>query len=63
LFFEKTSGEAMMKKLFCTAVAFAFIPLLVFAKEQITVKGSDTMVILGQRWAEMYMKKNPTIVI
>lgn len=25
----------------------------------ITVKGSDTMVILGQRWAEEYMKKNP----
>jgi phosphate transport system substrate-binding protein len=25
----------------------------------ITVKGSDTMVLLGQRWAEEYMKKNP----
>jgi len=25
----------------------------------ITIKGSDTLVILGQRWAEMYMKKNP----
>jgi phosphate transport system substrate-binding protein len=25
----------------------------------ITVKGSDTMVILGQKWAETYMKKNP----
>jgi phosphate transport system substrate-binding protein len=25
----------------------------------VTVKGSDTMVILGQRWAEEYMKKNP----
>jgi phosphate transport system substrate-binding protein len=25
----------------------------------ITVKGSDTMVILAQRWAEEYMKKNP----
>ena len=29
----------------------------------ITVKGSDTMVILGQRWAEEYMKKNPATVI
>jgi phosphate transport system substrate-binding protein len=28
-------------------------------KQAITVKGSDTMVILGQRWAEMYMKDNP----
>jgi phosphate transport system substrate-binding protein len=25
----------------------------------VTVKGSDTMVILAQRWAEEYMKKNP----
>jgi phosphate transport system substrate-binding protein len=25
----------------------------------VTVKGSDTMVILAQRWAENYMKKNP----
>ena len=29
----------------------------------ITVKGSDTMVILGQRWAEDYMKKNPSTVL
>lgn len=25
----------------------------------LTVKGSDTMVILGQKWAEVYMKANP----
>lgn len=25
----------------------------------VTVKGSDTMVVLGQRWAEEYMKKHP----
>ena len=29
----------------------------------ITLKGSDTMVRLGQRWAEEYMKKNPNVVI
>ena len=29
----------------------------------VTVKGSDTMVILGQRWAEEYMKKHPDTVI
>ncbi|HUF18575.1 MAG TPA: phosphate ABC transporter substrate-binding protein [Thermoanaerobaculia bacterium] len=29
----------------------------------ITVKGSDTMVILGQRFAEEYMKQNPGTVI
>ncbi|SFB13310.1 phosphate ABC transporter substrate-binding protein, PhoT family (TC 3.A.1.7.1) [Flavobacterium swingsii] len=30
---------------------------------KITVKGSDTMVILSQKWAEIYMKKNPATVI
>jgi len=32
-------------------------------RKVITVKGSDTMVILGQRWAEEYMNKNPGISI
>lgn len=34
-------------------------------KSSITIKGSDTMVILGQRWAETYMgkKKNVTIQV
>ncbi len=31
--------------------------------EKITVKGSDTMVILAQKWAEVYMKKNPAQTI
>lgn len=31
--------------------------------ETITVKGSDTMVILAQRWAEIYMSKNPGVAI
>lgn len=29
----------------------------------ITIKGSDTMVILGQRFAEEYMKKEPGVVV
>jgi phosphate transport system substrate-binding protein len=29
------------------------------ASKSITIKGSDTMVILGQRWAETYMKIHP----
>jgi phosphate transport system substrate-binding protein len=29
----------------------------------VTVKGSDTMVVLGQRWAEEYMKKHPSSTI
>ena len=32
-------------------------------KATITVKGSDTMVILGQRWAEHYMRLHPETVV
>jgi phosphate transport system substrate-binding protein len=31
--------------------------------EALTLKGSDTMVILGQRWAEKFMQKHPGAVI
>jgi len=33
------------------------------AQEKLTVKGSDTMVILSQRWAEKYMSLNPEVSI
>jgi phosphate transport system substrate-binding protein len=33
------------------------------AADTITVKGSDTMVILGQRWAEEYMNRNKDVTI
>lgn len=33
------------------------------AKKTITIKGSDTLVILAQRWAEKYMQSHPEIVI
>lgn len=32
-------------------------------RRPVTVKGSDTMVILGQRWAEAFMAANPGVVI
>ncbi|RVT78381.1 PstS family phosphate ABC transporter substrate-binding protein [Flavobacterium sufflavum] len=35
-------------------IGFSFTTL-----NKVTVKGSDTMVILSQKWAEVYMKKNP----
>jgi len=40
-------------------IAFAFMP----APKKITVKGSDTMVILAQKWAEAYMKTHPEVAI
>ena len=41
------------------AMVFAFMP----APKKITVKGSDTMVILAQKWAEVYMKSHPETVV
>jgi phosphate transport system substrate-binding protein len=40
------------------ALSAALLPALASAGT-VTVKGSDTMVILAQRWAENYMKANP----
>jgi phosphate transport system substrate-binding protein len=40
------------------AIGFSFT-----APKKVTIKGSDTMVILSQKWAELYMKKHPETVI
>jgi phosphate transport system substrate-binding protein len=32
-------------------------------RQTITIKGSDTMVLLGQRWAEIYMKAHPDVTL
>ncbi len=39
-------------------VVYGFMPV-----DMITVKGSDTMVIMAQRWAEVYQGKNPGVKI
>jgi phosphate transport system substrate-binding protein len=44
-----------------SVAALAFAP--VAPRETITIKGSDTMVILGQRWAEAYMKRHPGVIV
>lgn len=44
----------------CSAAGMAG---LMAAGETITVKGSDTMVILGQRWAEEYRKEKKDVTI
>jgi len=46
-----------------TAVAATLAAAPALAGRPITVKGSDTMVILGQRWAENYMNANKGQVI
>ena len=45
------------------AVVTATVRPILGAEGNITVKGSDTMVILGQRWAEQYMKEKAGITI
>ncbi|ABC83770.1 phosphate ABC transporter substrate-binding protein [Anaeromyxobacter dehalogenans] len=47
----------MKRMLLALAAVVAVVPAL--ASAAVTVKGSDTMVILAQRWAEDYMNKNP----
>jgi len=44
-------------------VLLAGVHVVGFAAKAITIKGSDTMVILGQRWADVYMNKNPGAVL
>lgn len=55
-----------MKKLLIPSIILVLsvvICLTVLAGKTITVKGSDTLLILGQRWAEVYMSQNPGVVI
>jgi phosphate transport system substrate-binding protein len=43
----------------CALLAIVAGALTLSARAEVTVKGSDTMVILAQKWAEVYMGKNP----
>ncbi len=45
--------------LIAVIISTAFMP----APKKITIKGSDTMVILAQKWAEVYMKSHPEVVL
>lgn len=54
-----------MKKttLFITLAAVLIGTAAFMQPAKISIKGSDTMVILAQRWAENYMQKNPSASI
>ena len=52
-----------MKKTILTLLALTLCAGFVFSGQSITIKGSDTLVRLGQRWAEEYMKHNPGVVV
>jgi phosphate transport system substrate-binding protein len=52
-----------VKRLFATTITLVLLATLALAGKPITIKGSDTMVILGQRWAETYMKTHAGVVL
>jgi phosphate transport system substrate-binding protein len=57
---KKTRNIIAITGIFMIAViGLAFMP----APKSITVKGSDTMVILAQKWAEVYMKTNTNVSV
>jgi phosphate transport system substrate-binding protein len=51
-----------MKKTIVLSLVLA-LSGLASAANTITIKGSDTLLRLGQRWAEVYMKAHPDIVL
>jgi phosphate transport system substrate-binding protein len=53
----------MKKVLAAAALAWLVIGSVALAGRSLTVKGSDTMVILAQRWAEKYMNSHNEAVI
>jgi phosphate transport system substrate-binding protein len=59
---SKTNASRTVMAAAAIAGAIGLAPGLAMAAT-VTVKGSDTMVVLGQRWAEEYMKKNPKTTI
>lgn len=52
-----------MKKYLLLLTALVLSLGFLMPEETITVKGSDTMVILAQRWAEVFMKTNKDVVV
>lgn len=52
-----------MKRIPLIIVASTLALGMTLPSETITVKGSDTMVILAQRWAEVYMSRRPDVTI
>jgi phosphate transport system substrate-binding protein len=63
---HETKGDdmkTMIKAAFAAILALGASGAKPVLAGTVTVKGSDTMVVLGQRWAEEYMKKHPSTTI
>lgn len=50
-----------MRRIMAILIAGVFVPTLLFSQELLQIRGSDTMVNLVQRLAEVYMEKNPQV--
>lgn len=62
------SWRQLMRNIWLLCAAVCTVSLLsrslAFSQEErITIKGSDTLVILNQRWAEEFMKRHPKVAI
>ncbi|HEY6142344.1 MAG TPA: phosphate ABC transporter substrate-binding protein [Flavobacterium sp.] len=55
---KSTKLKVIVALLVVMGIGFSFTTL-----NKVTIKGSDTLVILSQKWAEVYMKKNPNASI
>ncbi len=53
--------KELLRKLSFSSLSFlsVFSGIYQAQNRSLTIKGSDTMVLLGQRWAEVYMKRTP----
>src|SRR5665647_1518342 len=49
----------MKKKILITVLVLAGMAFTIPSGIQLKIKGSDTLLPLAQKWAEVYMKKNP----
>ncbi len=57
-------NKTMRKVMLASSLAICAVACIAAGgKKTITVKGSDTMVILAQRWAEEYMAKHPEVTV
>lgn len=59
----ETERKTKMKRVLTVLGVTLLAAAVSMAGKSITIKGSDTMVILGQRWAEAYMKAHPATII
>ncbi len=46
-----------------TSAISVAVGITTMAAGKVTLKGSDTMLLLGQRWSELFMSKNPGMIV